>query len=567
MLALPRTVEELLGWDWPQFEPLARELQQRVLDEASLAEWLQDWSDLSAALQELYSRRYVATTVNTADTHAESAFSHFLDVIYPKSMETEQALKSRLLESGLEPAGFETALRNLRAQADLFRAENLPLLAEEHRLSTEYDRISGAQSVPWEGEERTIAQLRPLLQETERARREQAWRLSMQRQLQDRAAFNDLWQRMLDLRGHIAANAGRPDYRAYRWQQLLRFDYTPADCARFQDAIEAAVVPAAQRSYERRRRQLGVDTLRPWDLEVDPLGRPPLRPYNQLAELVEKTAGIFTRLDPQLGAYYAIMLQEGLLDLPNRKHKAPGAYCTAYPLVQRPFIFMNGVGVHDDVETLLHESGHAFHVFESNAVRLMQLQEVPMEFAEVASMSMELLAAPYLAAGAGGFYSPADAARAQVAHLESSLQFWPYMAVVDSFQHWVYQHPLQAADPAQCDAAWDELWQRFMPGVDWTGFEESRRTGWQRKPHIFEDPFYYIEYGLAQLGAVQVWRNSLRDAPAAVCAYRRALALAGSVPLPQLYQAAGARLAFDTETLSEAVALMESRIVELSKLD
>ena len=567
MLALPRTVEELLGWDWPQFEPLARELQQRVLDEASLTEWLQDWSDLSAALQELYSRRYVATTVNTADTHAESAFSHFLDVIYPKSMETEQALKSRLLESGLEPAGFETALRNLRAQADLFRAENLPLLAEEHRLSTEYDRISGAQSVPWEGEERTIAQLRPLLQETERARREQAWRLSMQRQLQDRAAFNDLWQRMLDLRGHIAANAGRPDYRAYRWQQLLRFDYTPADCARFQDAIEAVVVPAAQRSYERRRRQLGVDTLRPWDLEVDPLGRPPLRPYNQLAELVEKTAGIFTRLDPQLGAYYAIMLQEGLLDLPNRKHKAPGAYCTAYPLVQRPFIFMNGVGVHDDVETLLHESGHAFHVFESNAVRLMQLQEVPMEFAEVASMSMELLAAPYLAAGAGGFYSPADAARAQVAHLESSLQFWPYMAVVDSFQHWVYQHPLQAADPAQCDAAWDELWQRFMPGVDWTGFEESRRTGWQRKPHIFEEPFYYIEYGLAQLGAVQVWRNSLRDAPAAVRAYRRALALAGSVPLPQLYQAAGARLAFDTETLSEAVALMESRIVELSKLD
>ncbi len=563
---LPKTTEELLTWDWPQFDLLATDLMKRPLNADTIAEWLQDWSDLGSALVELYNRLYLATSINTADTAAEQAYSHYIEHIFPQSMQAEQALKQKLLDSRLEPAGFEVALRNLRAEASLFRADNLQLLSQEQNLSNEYDKLTGAQTVTWDGQECTVTQLRPAFQDLDRGRREQAWRLKAERQMADRDALNDLWVRFLDVRQQLSANAGQPDYRAYRWLQLLRFDYTPDDCRHFNQAIEEVVVPAASRAYERRRRRLGVEMLRPWDLDVDMFGRLPLRPYRGVDELKTKTGAIFRQVDPQLGAYFDQMVGEGLLDLDNRKNKAPGGYCTDFPVARKPFIFMNGVGLHDDVQTLLHEGGHAFHVFESRGIRLIMLMQVPMEFAEVASMSMELLASPYLEERLGGFYTTQDAARARAEHLESSLLFLPYIAVVDAFQHWAYEHPAEAAQPARCDAAWVELWQRFMPGVDWSGMEDILATGWQRKLHIFIVPFYYIEYGLAQLGAVQVWRNALRDQAGAVASYRQALALGGSVPLPQLYQAAGARLAFDAETLGEVVSLMETKIVELESV-
>jgi oligoendopeptidase F len=562
MKKYPQTPDELLTWDWSQFEPAAHDLINCTLNADTVNEWLEDWSDFSAHLLEMGNRLYVATSVNTADTNAEKAYTHFNDHILPKSMEVEQALKQKLLESGLKPAGFDVALRNMRAEASLFRQENLELLAEEFNLSNEYDKIIGPQTVVWEGQEQTLTQLRPVQQEIERSRREQAWRLTAQRQLADRASLNDLWRRFLALRCRLAANAGKPDYRAYRWQQLLRFDYTPADCERFHEAIETVVVPACTRVYERRRQRLGLETLRPWDLEVDPAGRPPLHPYRFESELKDRASSMFHHVDPQLGAHFDRMASENLLDLTNRKNKAPGGYCTDFPVVRRPFIFMNGVGLHNDVQTLLHEGGHAFHVFESYAIRLMHLLQVPIEFAEVASMGMELLASPYLEERAGGFYSPEDAARALTEHLESALLFWPYMAVVDTFQHWVYENPLQAENPAACDAAWVRSWNRFMPGVDWSGLEDELATGWHRKLHIFTIPFYYVEYGIAQLGAIQVWLNAQQDQAAAVARYRQALALGGSVPLPQLFQAAGAKLAFDRETLSSAVKLIESRIVD-----
>jgi oligoendopeptidase F len=369
---------------------------------------------------------------------------------------------------------------------------------------------------------------------------------------------------MLSLRGQLAANAGRPDYRAYRWQDLLRFDYSPTDCLSFHAAIEEVAVPAARRILQRRKASLGVDRLRPWDLDVDPFNRPPLRPYQEVGQLIAGVASIFHQVDPQLGAHFDTMVRENLLDLENRKNKAPGGYCTSFPVARRPFIFMNGVGLHDDVQTLLHEGGHSFHVFESDPISLIQLQNVPSEFAEVASMGMEMLAGPYLAQPAGGFYTPADAARARIEYIEGGLLFWPYMAVVDAFQHWAYENPAQAAHAEACDATWTALWLRFMPEVDWSGLEDVRASGWQRKEHIFGYPFYYVEYGLAQLGAAQVWRNALSDQPGAVAAYRRALALGGSVPLPDLFQAAGAHLAFDAGTLRAAVTLMEAKISELS---
>ncbi len=562
---LPSDPQALVDAHWATFEPYFQDLQQRPLTADTVQAWLADWSQLSDSLDEMISRLAVAISVNTADDLAEQRYNAFFDKIYPKARAADQALKQKLLDSGLEPAGYTIPLRNMRAEADLFREENLPILAEENKLKTKYDKIIGAQMVEWEGQEITVTQLQPVYQDPDRARRERAWRRVAERQLADRAAINQVWEQLLSLRQKIAANAGRPDYRAYRWQEMLRFSYTPEDARRFHAAIEAVVVPAASRVYERRRQRLGVDSLRPWDLDVDAFNLPPLRPFKSMADFKQHTSQIFHQVDPELGDYFDIMVREDLLDLENRQNKAPGGYCTTFPVAGRPFIFMNAVGTHDNAQTLLHEGGHAFHAFEAADLSNWQ-RNVPMEFAEVASMGMELLAAPYLSADQGGYYSPAEAARARIEHLEGNITFWPYMAVVDAFQHWAYENPVQAADPANCDDCWADLWQRFMPGVDWSGLDEEMKTGWHRKLHIFSYPFYYIEYGLAQLGAVQVWGNALKDQAGAVASYRKALALGSTVALPELFQAAGAKFALDAPALQQAVSLMETQIEALEKV-
>ncbi|MCL4507384.1 MAG: M3 family oligoendopeptidase [Chloroflexi bacterium] len=563
-LNLPATPKEFMRMSWKEIEPFYHELNERQLSSLNVEAWLTDWTRLSELVNETQQRLYVATAVNTEDKDAEQRLFHFLDYINPPVESAEQNLRQKLLASGLEPAGFAVPLRNMRTQAALFREKNLPLLTEEHKLENEYDKIAGAQMVEWEGRMTTVTQLKPVYQSPDRVIREKAWQLAAARQLADREAINHLWMRFMSLRGQLAANAGFPDYRAFRWKQLLRFDYTPADCVTFQDAIERVAVPAAQRIYERRRQQLDLAALRPWDLNVDPFGRPALKPFATQEELEDKTESIFNRINPQLGDYFAIMRKESLLDLDNRKAKAPGGFCTSFASVKRPFIFMNAVGLHDDVQTLLHEGGHAFHVFESVQLPYAQQLDVGMEFAEVASMSMELLGMPYLAPSGESFYNESDAARALVEHLESLILFWPYMAVVDAFQHWVYENHQAASDPAHCDRIWANLWNRFMRGIDWSGLEQEMTTGWQRKLHIHHVPFYYVEYGMAQLGAVQVWRNAQRDQNAAVKAYRRALSLGGSVTLPELFAAAGAKFSFDETTLADAVSLIESTLDSLS---
>ncbi len=563
MIKLPATAIEFQNWTWAQIEPYYQELIDRPLDDQSVYAWLADWTELASLLSERFQRSFLATAVNTRDEQAAQRYTAFLDEIYPLQQSMEQRLKEKLLSSRLEPQGFAIPLRNLRAEADLYCEANLELLSEELKLGIEYDRIIGAQTVSWHGEEITVAQMQPHYQNPDRDQREQAWRLASARQLADRQSINKLWQKLLDLRLRIAANAGKPDYRAFKWQEMLRFDYTPADCIQFHQAIGSAVVPAARRIYEKRRQRLGVESLRPWDLDVDVFGRAPLRPFGATDELERKVETIFCQVDPQLGEYFASMRQEGLLDVENRKGKAPGAFCIEFEADRRPFIFANTVGIYDDVQTMLHEGGHAFHVFESGHLPYRQLKQVPMEFAEVASMGMELLAAPYLTAASGGFYTEKDAARARIEHLEQTLLFWPYMAIVDAFQHWVYTHPQDASNPSNCDAQWAELWERFRGGVDWSGLEQEMMTGWQRKGHIHQAPFYYVEYGLAQLGAVQVFHNALQDQAGAVAGYRRALSLGGSVPLPQLFSAAGARFAFDSESLRAAVKLLEDTIASL----
>jgi oligoendopeptidase F len=563
---LPNDPQVFIHWNWAQFKPFADDLVKRSLSSATLNSWVKDWSDLNRMLSEIFARLWVATTLDTADHQAKDSFNSFLDETYIPSQVANQVLKKQLLASGLQPEGFDIALRNMRVEAEIFRNENLPLLSEEKKLVNEYDEIIGTETVEWEGKEVTPTQLQPVYLSLDRLKREKAWRLAMERRLAERQRLNELWRRMLYLRGRIASNAGFADYRSYRWKELLRFDYTPVNCTQFHQAIEQVVVPAARRIYEKRQKQLGLSGLRPWDLNVDPLGREPLQPYQTILELEDKVSAIFHRVDPELGRYFEIMRSKGLLDLENRKGKAPGAYCNNYDMVRLPFIFENAVGLHADVATLLHESGHAFHVFEEALLPYYQQLPVGMEFAEVASMAMELLASPYLLASEGGFYSEKDAARARIEHLEETVLFWPYMAVVDAFQHWAYTNQGAAANPDNCDQKWSELWQRYMVGVDWSGMDDLMVTGWQRKQHIFEVPFYYVEYGLASLGAFQVWRSALKDQKAAVTAYRRALALGGTIPLPKLYETAGARFAFDAQTVQNAVSLAEEMIAELERV-
>lgn len=558
--SLPQDAAGLVEWNWTEFERYYSDLVRRNLSGQGLEDFLSEWTRVSELLDEAFSRLYVATTVNTADKEAEAHYHSFLDNVYARAEQAEQKLREKLLAHDVVVEGLEIPLMRMRVEAEVFRDNNLPLLVDEHKLSTEYDKIVGAQTVQWEGREITVVQLRPVFQSTDRGLREKAWRTALARQMDDRPAIDELWQRFMNLRLELAANAGFQDYRSFRWKQLHRFDYGPAECMRFHKAIEEVAVPAAMKLCERRRRLLGVETLRPWDLDADPLGRPPLVAFQNVEELKAGCSSIFHQVDPVLGGYFDTMVHENLLDLDNRKNKAPGGYCTEFAAAKRPFIFMNAVGVHNDVQTVLHEAGHAFHAFERNALPYYQQRHVGMEFSEVASMAMELLASPYLAREKGGFYSETDAARAVAEHLEWSILFWPYMAAVDAFQHWVYENPSDAMNPANCNEHWVKLSMRFMPWIDWTGLDVELMTGWQRKLHIHTVPFYYVEYGLAQLGAAQVWRNALADQARAVAAYRSALALGGTVSLPALYSKAGAQFSFDVDVLESAVSLMTEKI-------
>ncbi|HEU5349385.1 MAG TPA: M3 family oligoendopeptidase, partial [Ktedonobacterales bacterium] len=566
---LPATGQEIGAWTWEQIAPYYADLEQRALSAETVETWLLDWTSIAALVNELNTWYSIATTVNTADSDTQNRYATFLDKIQPQVAAAEQRLKEKLLASGLEPAGFAVTLRKIRTDAALYREANVPLLADLRKLEIEYDNIAGARTVMWDGQEVPLTQLRPALLDPNRERRERAYRTRQARIIQDTPLLADVWRRMMALRAQVAANAGYPNYREYRWQQLYRYDYTPDDAKRFHEAIAEVVVPAVTRLNARRRERLGVPTLRPWDLDVDPTGKPALRPYSTIEELESKTSAIFGQVDPQFGHYFETMRAEHLLDLDSRKNKAPGGYSLCYNVIRRPFIFMNSTGTHNDVQTLLHEGGHAFNSFEMAPLPYLQQRQEEMlaiEFAEVASMGMELLASPYLAQSYGGFYTEAQAARARAEHLATTLAFWPYMAMIDALQHWVYEHQEEAADIERCDDYWVTLVDRFMPDLDWSGLEQDKRARWHGQGHVFQVPFYYIEYGMAQLGAVQLWANAIKDQAGAVAAYRRALALGAAAPLPELYSTAGIRFAFDSDTLRMAVDLIERTLEELEPL-
>lgn len=555
---LPESPAAFADATWQDIAPYYEALAGVPLDEQTLDEWLGTWSRLEELLTEAASLAMIAYTVNTADPAREAAHLRFSTEVMPRLEERSVELARRLVESGLSRPGMETTLARFRTQIGLFREANIPIFSELEELGTRYQRITGAMTATWDGEEIPLPRLQPFLKSPDRALRERAFLASTTPYIAAHQELAAIFDRMYVLRQQAAQNAGFANFRDYIFPAKFRFDYTPEDCERFHRAVERAVAPAVERVLEQRRRRLGLEVLRPWDLQVDPERREPLTPFHTEEELTGRAARVFERVDPAFGAEFRTMIGEGLLDLESRKGKAPGGYCDTLHYRGRPFIFMNAVGVVDDVMTLMHEAGHAFHAFESDAQPLIWQRHPGSEAAELASMSMELLATPHLA-GAGGYFTPDEARGAWLEHLEDILLSLSHIASVDAFQNWIYTSG-RGGDAAARDAEWLRLRERFERGVDWTGLEEERVARWYRQLHIFLYPFYYIEYGIAQIGALQVWRNSLADHRTAVDAYRRALGLGATRPLPELYAAAGARLTFDADDIAELVALVERQI-------
>ena len=573
--------------DWPQIAPLFDQLEARAAaatSAAGLERWLIDWSELNAALDEEASRRYIAMTCHTDNADAEKAYLHFVEHVEPQLKPRQFALekiyvahpsREELLAVGApsiarpEPHSakpsnarrsggrYEVFDRDVKNHVALFRPENVALETEEAKLSQQYQKLIGAQTVTFRGEEKTLVQMGRYLEEPDRALRQEAWELVAKRRLVDVDKCEEIFDQLIQLRTQVAQNAGFENYRDFAFRQKGRFDYTPENCLQFHDAVAAEIVPAVREIQNNRKRQLKLEKLRPWDLAVDPQNRAALKPFAGVGEMVSRTQKIFNHLDAELAAGFQQMQDLKLLDLDNRKGKAPGGYQSTLSEARVPFIFMNAIGLQRDVETILHEAGHAFHAQATRAEDLYAYRGAPIEFCEVASMAMELLGNEFLEE----FYPVAEANRARKTHLEGIIGFFPWMAVVDAFQHWIYTHANHTR--AERKAAYLQLMDRFGGDADYSGYEDVRAHSWHRQLHIFLHPFYYVEYGIAQLGALQVWANSKADKAKALGDYKKSLALGGSRPLPELFAAAGCKFQFDAATIKPLIQLAG---IELKKL-
>jgi len=556
---IPATLD---ATQWSQLEPLYQKLLDRTLKCANCLEGLiLDRSELDAAAAEAEANLYIAMTCHTDDAAIKARFLKFVEEVDPNLKRVGFDLDRKIVESphasALDQARYGTLLRSLKQEVKLFRAENVPLQTEVTKLDQQYSEINGAMTVQFDGTERTLPQMARFLEETDRARREASWRVVAERRLQDVTRIDAIYDEMLQLRAKMAANAGYPNFRDFQHDRLQRFDYTPAHCAAFHEAVEKTCVPLARRMQERRAKALGLTALRPWDLKVDVKGRSPLRPFEGADQMVERTSKVYHRMDSELAQMFDSMRGGGCLDLDSRKGKAPGGYQYQRQLSRVPFIFMNAAGMHRDLTTMVHEAGHAFHSLLSKDDPILAYRGSPMEFAEVASMSQELLTLPYLEE----FFSTADAERARRELLEGVISMLPWIAQIDAFQHWVYLNPGHSS--AERTKAWLDLDARFGGALDWSGIEGSRAHMWQRQLHLFGMPFYYIEYGIAQLGSLQLWLASKKSEKDALAAYKRALTLGGSKPLPELFAAAGLRFDFGPATVQ---SLMDAVGAELDRL-
>ena len=550
--------------NWTTLEPLFKQLEEQIKT-ASSAEKLElfilNWEELSAAVSEEGSKRYIAMTCQTEDKDAEKAYLDFVEKIEPEEKKCNFLLAKKLIQhpnlKELKNQRYEVFIRDTALQVELFRSENVSLETKTAKLGQQYQKTIGGLTVQFEGKEQTLIQMSRHLEEPERKHRQKAWELVANRRLEEAEKIDVYLNDLAKIRNQMSENAGFPNYRDFAHQRLGRFDYSPDDCISFQEAIEEEMVPLLRELQDERLQALGINELKPWDTATDPKGRPPLKPFEKVSDLVARSQAIFNQVDGNLADWFQTMQDLGLLDLANRKGKAPGGYQCSLDESRLPFIFMNSVGVQRDVETLLHEAGHAFHAMASQNEPLHSYRHAPIEFCEVASMAMELLGSEFLEE----FYNEEEARRARIAHLEGIVFVFPWIATVDAFQHWLYLNPNHSIE--ERDKAWSNLIDRFGGNVDWTNYESAKAKLWHKQLHIFLHPFYYIEYGIAQLGALQVWANSKNNSSKALADYKAALALGGSRPLPKLFEHCNIRFDLSRNTVAPMADLLRKELNNL----
>lgn len=529
---------------WDTLEPFFKELVERPINSvADLNQWLKDMSEVEAAVSEDACWRQIKMTCDTTDKALEEAFAYFCMEIQPKLQPYADQLNKKLVGSPytdeLDKDKFFTYLRSVRKSINLFREANIPIQAELSVMQQQYGAIAGKMTVEVNGQEYTLQQASKFLESHDRALREEVYRKIQERRLQDKEAMHNLYTQLVERRQKVAENAGFKNYRDYKFLELGRFDYTKEDCYQFHEAVKLHVLPLVEKIYAAKKEKLGLDTLRPWDTEAEPDGIEPLRPFDGGRDLLEKTDKCFTALNPFFAACLRKMDELKHFDLDSRKGKAPGGYNCPLAESGAPFIFMNAAGQMGDVTTMVHEGGHAVHSFLAHPLELSAFKEYPMEIAEVASMAMELFSMDHWQAF---FDNEEDLKRAKEHQLERVITIFPWIATIDKFQHWVYENPTHTVE--ERTSAWLAILEEFSPKtIDYSGLEEYRKIGWQRQLHLFEVPFYYIEYGIAQLGAIGLWMQYKLNPERAINNYITALSLGGTKTLPDLY--AAAELKFD----------------------
>ncbi|MED5305921.1 MAG: M3 family oligoendopeptidase [Candidatus Thermoplasmatota archaeon] len=554
---------------WNDLEPVTTNLLERTVENADDLESLfKDISDMAEHVSEAGARLYIGMTCDTENEDKQSAFMSFVENIRPKMSEVSNKIDLKIasldfLES--LPERYDLILRSMHNSIEIFREENIPLSVECTRLSTEYQKITGAMTVEFDGMERTMPQMRKFLESNDRDIRRLAWTKVRKRRMVDSERISEIMDDLVRIRHTIAINSGFENYVDYAFRSMERFDYTPNDCLAFHEAVAIHCMPLIHSINEERRNGFGYDELMPWDVNEksgdspDIFGRPPLQPFEKVDDLVSTTSKIFHLLSPELGAMFDRLIEGNVLDLDSRKGKAPGGYQYNLEKTGLPFIFMNASGQQGDVETMIHEAGHAFHTMYCSHHELIQDRNYPIEFAEVASMSMELLTQPYW----DEFYDSKETSdRARKMHLEAIIGLLAWICRIDAFQHWMYSNPSHTRE--ERSKAWLDLREKYGPRTDWRGFEEDESLFWQTQGHLFGAPFYYIEYGIAQLGALQIWMTQLKDPEKALNDYANAMKLGNTRTLPHLFRSADIRLSFDKEHIGNLVGLVKRSLSELS---
>ncbi|RFM30247.1 M3 family oligoendopeptidase [Deminuibacter soli] len=549
---------------WDALEPYFKTLADYpIQSRADLEQWLHNISELEAAISEDACWRQIKMTCDTTDVKLEEAFTYFCMEIQPKIQPYSDVLNRKLVNNPftqeLDQQQFFTYQRSVKKSIDLFREQNIPIQAELSVMQQQYGVIAGKMTIEVNGQEYTLQQASRFLENHDRSLRETVYRKINERRLQDKDALNNLYTGLIEKRNQVALNAGFANYRDYKFEELGRFDYTKEDCFQFHEAVKLHVLPLVNKIYERKKQKLGLDTLRPWDTEAEPAGIQPLHPFNTGSELLQKTIACFRSLNPFFADCLEKMNSLGHLDLESRKGKAPGGYNCPLAESGAPFIFMNAAGQMSDVTTMVHEGGHAIHSFLAHPLPLSAFKEYPMEVAEVASMSMELFTMNHWESF---FDNKEDLQRAKEHQLERVITIFPWIATIDKFQHWVYEHPAHTIE--ERTAKWMEILNEFSSGaIDFSGLEEFRANGWQRQLHLFEVPFYYIEYGIAQLGAIGMWMQYRNNPEQALQNYINALSLGGTKTLPELYAAAGLRFDFSPEHIQTLMSFVNSEMEKL----